>query len=1638
MSIRKSGSGIEGLRSSGYEERTPLRSLDNDILHLSSATKLKNGASLNAESTKSPNDDIPDGESKLHLRSCSPTTTMEATTDRSESQSVSELGDVTFKSYICVGGEVEILNSMLCEEESLVLPKDCVSYKNEKEDSAITHSVMMSSCCEHEEHPYCNPEGNEPCSVITNVGDECCVVSDVQARVDLFEPNSSTLQTSENFIWEFVHCDGGEVEIYDNLIEEEDNQFPPLESELSKSLNTSGVNSTCSDCSVNSSQVEHADHPYCTSVSDGSAVTENTHSSETTENGLNKMLKLFTCTGGEVEISDSPKLVEACVLLPEQHRSINPSISLGGYLQEQFDHPQCYNQTSSMPQDDISSTTSEIFPSSVDTAGAKLVIMEEPDNKFNQTDDSLSCPVSNEKLLPLRLEQVMVSQPKIESESVSTALGQTQEGYKHHKGSAEKADMPDLEKVSLCRSLNTQDDNHHMQETTILPQDGGGPSVVHKTEIIESDLAPVQSPTPVELQNYVENISQVKSIYRPSDSSETKDSALGSSGTGPAVVNSVENLPLVLKVPSNYTSVFSALQMGILSPVVRRASLCSLKDHNIHPAHRQFLADDSALDGEKSELSPVVVDSAGGLLAEVLESPMPRPLLNSTAVGCKPQAGPMIELGEELAERATIAPQAEVQKQVLDFPLMPEGPLQQQLMQMAEFLILASGKMGPAATAIAPHSAAVSHPEFKAAAAESHTASVGTSPVKQVNRSLNTSGLYERKRLFSVVDSCTMTDPLLWNLPSGSLEGHSRPELEQRLISSMIMVEALVQQLTAARAQACPSAGRSPSELREKLVQTEHTELSQTTMYRDLYLEALSRIDELELNESFLQNLMQCVQDTRITMTSLSGDTDAALSTMKEVHVIVQEDHQSLVSHYEYMKSLFEKSKRTQLRMTQKVKEALQQRSDMETQMQEAVTAKEAAFNVMEQLRTHCAIEMSASEKSAESQQELLVALKQTYPQQVSLNKSYTETLSSASELLSQTADEQSSLKQELFAVQSLVQRCVPILLKLNEKAADALRERDEHMSEKDQAIEEREQIEEKLNEAHSNLQSCRDQIGDLNLQVTILTSEMGVLRQKLMEKEDETSLLERKAMELSATVSSTLASYTFLEQALAGETTNLQQSWKDVKEAKERANELEASLDQSEQHRKQLSRALAQSEEQLEQLQTLTESQSLQIQQLQDVCTQLSSIRETNEFLLMENELAREQVRESEQMLGENLQSLRERNIQCEDLKREVSQLRVENKSLQDELETTQYQSNTARLQHEETMAHVVTDITLLFHTLHGMNNELHSDLSDPVTKQTIEQKDKESQPGNNIEQQRSSSSFVDNVMLALTAEREEDVRTDSTVESDKVASPCEALFSRSGAFTRLGVLSPKKSVESEVEDQSRVVELLSGLSSTVTELVHTLKLVQQHKDGQLMELQKTICEQQVEHQASNRRHEAKTCELEHQLSRLQNLVERGNYALEQKTQDEKILTKLISDVQESQEALNKHKTESNELRKELSELRRALHQSKRESQFLLEELKKAEDPLASPAHYLEEKIHLLKEVERLKACLQEVEQARVKLLERAKRHQIIHQTNQQKTEKELLMLNKMIRKIRETLLSVPEVVNSCKQLQQLIEYIG
>lgn len=59
----------------------------------------------------------------------------------------------------------------------------------------------------------------------------------------------------------------------------------------------------------------------------------------------------------------------------------------------------------------------------------------------------------------------------------------------------------------------------------------------------------------------------------------------------------------------------------------------------------------------------------------------------------------------------------------------------------------------------------------------------------------------------------------------------------------------------------------------------------------------------------------------------------------------------------------------------------------------------------------------------------------------------------------------------------------------------------------------------------------------------------------------------------------------------------------------------------------------------------------------------------------------------------------------------------RLENNSLQQQLETTRSRASTTQLELREKLAQAVTEITLLHHTLRGLTNELHAALNDQVT---------------------------------------------------------------------------------------------------------------------------------------------------------------------------------------------------------------------------------------------------------------------------------------------------------------------------------
>uniref|UniRef100_A0A8C9WAY4 Si:dkey-25o16.4 n=1 Tax=Scleropages formosus TaxID=113540 RepID=A0A8C9WAY4_SCLFO len=773
---------------------------------------------------------------------------------------------------------------------------------------------------------------------------------------------------------------------------------------------------------------------------------------------------------------------------------------------------------------------------------------------------------------------------------------------------------------------------------------------------------------------------------------------------------------------------------------------------------------------------------ASSLWTEKFESPMPSPQHNSTELSSPPSCG-SAQPSEGNNAAQSVAP--------LHLPLAQSEPLQQQLLKMMELLILKSG-------------GSTSH---------QHVA-VGTSPVHQNERSVNTSGLFELKREISVAEASTSTDSLLWTLTPGSLESASREELQQRLTSLLIMVEVLSQQLSSVRGHK-QSAGPGPSELREKLVQTDHTELNQVGP-QDMVHDGMGRSGPHHCNE--------------------------------------------------------------------------------------------AAFSVMEQLRVQHAIQVARLEENVGSHVTLKGALSKAHLEQVFLWAAFC-----------------SSWRSQPLPTWSVATTLQTVFC--------------------------------------GEFPFVETQLSPTGCPVFLCAPEIGVLRQQLGEAEEERTQLHMKNTELSATVSSIQASYAFLQQALADETRKLQQSSEEAREATERVHSLEAELKESCWQLEEQAHMLAEREQMLTELRSQAQVHIQQLEQLHEVQEQLAALKEMNEYLQAENELSQEQVAESEGLLKSHLQGLRERNLECEDLKRLLSELRQERECLLEELDSTRSKARAMLLDMGEQLSQASVDVAVLHHRVHGLTSALQSALHPEVGPSAL-------------------------------------------------LPPCIR------------------------EERSNVVELLSGLGDALSELISTITQLREVKDTEQRELEHTVCSLRGELQVLTIKHSSEVADLRVQMQRLQARVDKDAEVLQHKAQEERTLKKLCSELDQSRELLQQYRSENSDLRRELTGLRHSLQQAELEAQVLREEL--STTGAHSELETLNERLELRKEVAKLKRNLMEVEDSRGKLLERAKRHQLVHETNQKKSERELHLLDKMIDTVRQTLSSIPAVVQNCEELQKLVTYLG
>ncbi|XP_051993232.1 sperm-associated antigen 5 [Xyrauchen texanus] len=1635
-------------------DRSPFRDVQNELLNLQDnpTLLLKHASKL---------------ERVPKMKRCDVQTlsgTTDVCSDAQAEHATDEHQDVTLKSFVCLEGEVIVEDEPIMSNESVLIkhltmenihpPQRDANETNEAEDMEDNQTSEQ-----HDDHPYF-----------------CGSRSTVSEFSTLYQREEVSTCELGSVTFKSLMCSGVEIEISDSSAIADESSLTNAQASGNHSQclsNNTPVSKTYADAlSVD----QPMDHSYCnwknrvslsgdgTTISTADAMldtseTANEHNVSTDCELINTAnlnnyghadlseksrqeeitFKSLCCSGIEIEMGDPSKVSEASVfmenLAEEQSRPClndisedGPSIAAWTSGSEQVDHLYYHveenvdllmkSQVLNMPGSEHElRTNSQLLSASLQ-------------RNMESYDGNISKKMS---------ESVMCSQMEMEASKMTDSQPPSQCVLASSHGE-------NTLKISDIVQLSDSIDQPNSDEEPKGPNDD---FFVMTEKAIEEHVAPHQ-PLPVNKEAlshaeenpviscsqgaFAENVGPDNSILpidKPhSDAKHTmpnNDSFVMTEISGDHVdhhLSMPESKEAFLHLHSAFsenvgqeTSILKDNALGlkgeIIHPEIEVMRLCD-RSGETRSAH-QDLPDVIALTGpctpKASTLSRGVLDDvctenpSSHLWPELSESPMPPPLFNSTSLvnAFSYTPGPA-----DPPQRKDMEPKVVLN----DPPVVGNGPLQVQLRQMAELLMLASGKvLVPNPTPVKQHNALVG-----TSPVEKHSACVWTTPVQWTDRSINTSAAMEILKVVDVSDASTSTDSLLWNLTPGNLEHLSRSELEQRLTSTLIMVEVLSQQLTSARAHH-QSKDTSPSDLRDKPIQTDHTELSQNGTYRDLYVAAQERIQGLEHDQETLQGLHDSIQAMRVGMNSVKTCTEDAIFTIKQIGDIVNVDQETLCTQVCQMKSLYGRYRETLQRMEQKMK-------GMRQQMDNALQEKEAAFSVTQQLREYHAAQVAELEHNVGSHQELMSALTLAYPSLVELSKSYMESFSAANVLLRRKHEDHVSLREELRKAQVLVQRMNPVLHQLHQKAAAAMEESNQHLTMRDRAVQERDLMESELEQTRSSLQDASEQIADLNMQQTILTSEMSVLREQLNEAEEERAQLQRRSTELSATVTSTLASYAFLEQTLASENSKLQQSMHDTQQATDRANCLEAALEMSRKQMEEYEEALSQRETLVKELHSDAEIHRRQLVQLAQLQTELSSTREMSEFLQAEHEMAREQMEESERLLRCHLQGLRERNLECEDLKLALEQQRLEKDSLQEELESTQEKARSMLLEQGEQLAQASNNVMLLHHRVCCLTS---------VLKESLTTKKSESSDSTLQSLRHPSSSFVDSIMVAMM--KKQDPETEPPMGSEEREMQHDSIGSESSAFTRI---PPTTHAEVKEEKESCVLKRLSDLGETVSDLQETINQLRILKDSEQLTLQQTICDLQEALLSASQTHMLEVLELRQNVDRLQAQVEKDAAVLLQKSQEEKRLRKLCSELEENTEASHKYRAENSELRREVGDLRRMELQARVEAQVLREELKQTGVQSAASTNALDERIKLLREVEKLKANLMETEENRAKVLERAKRHQRVHAMNQSKLERELHLLDDMIETVRQTLSSIPDLVKSCPELQKLLEFLG
>ncbi|XP_038182953.1 sperm-associated antigen 5 isoform X1 [Arvicola amphibius] len=785
--------------------------------------------------------------------------------------------------------------------------------------------------------------------------------------------------------------------------------------------------------------------------------------------------------------------------------------------------------------------------------------------------------------------------------------------------------------------------------------------------------------------------------------------------------------------------------------------------------------------------------------------------------------------------------------------------------------------------------------------------------------------------------SASETERLLLGCGPLDLTALSRHDLEENLLNSLAMLEVLSHQLQAWKRQL-------PLPHRDSQDGSTQTDSSPSEVTKTPKLLQ----DSKEIRQALLQarNVMQSwllVSRELISLLHLS------LTHMTEDRMTVSQESQradTLISSCSHVL----KKLRAKLQSLRTEREEARHREEM------ALKGKDAAEAVLEAFRTHASQRISQLEQDLTSMRTFRGLLQEA---QTQLTELHTE----QEELAQQTVSLTSALQQDWTSVHldygtwaALLSRARGLTEKLTIKSRQALQERDA-------AVEEKKQVSKKLEQVSAHLEDYKDQIEQLKLENSHLTTELQAQLQSLTSTESQLKELQSQ--------------HTHCVQDLATKDELLCQLTQSNKEQTAQWQKKEMEL-QHTQAQLQHQRAV--------------------------LAKEVQDLKETLEFADQESQVAHLELGQIECQLRGTLEVLRERSLQCETLRDTVQNLKAE------------LASTTARHEKqalEKTSQHS-QELRLLTQQLQSLSLFLQAKLKENKAESEVILPSTGCAPAQE-HPLLNDSTISENTLTAVADEEPEPV-------------PVPLLGSDKSAFTRVAsAMSPQPTETPDLEKS------LAEMSTTLLELQSLCSLLQESREEAVGALQRKICELQTRLQDQEEEHQeaqkAKEADIE-KLNQTLCLCYKNEKELQELIQKQS--EKILGQIDKSSELIS--------LRKEVTELTHSLRHAETENKVLQEALEGQLDPSCQPiaTNWIQEKVSLSQEVDKLRVMFLEMKNEKAKLMVKYQSHRNILEENLRRSDTELKKLDDTIQHIYETLLSVPEVVKSCRELQGLLEFLS